>query len=95
MSDHAWLVRAGESMRYDWLHAWLSRRCRHTPLSSQNAMQTSYTDHEIRSFAVTEDGVAALHADRSGKLRRTASRNGDTYHDIDPVGIFMQLTTAA
>jgi hypothetical protein len=36
-----------------------------------------------------------MYAVHSGEFWRTASRNGDTYHDIDPVGIFMQLTTAA
>lgn len=62
-------------------------------------MQTSYTDHESRP-AVTVDG--ALYCEPAtarrplgrSSGRRKASRNGDTYHDIDPVGIFMQLTTA-
>jgi hypothetical protein len=65
VSDHAWLVRACESMRFDWSHAWLSQRSRHTPLSSQNAMQTSHTDHEIRASAVTEDGV--LHCTQTAR----------------------------
>lgn len=63
-------------------------------------MQTSYTDHESGPCAVTVDGALYCKSATARRPlgrssgRRKASRNGDTYHDIDPVGIFMQLTTA-
>lgn len=63
-------------------------------------MQTSYTDHESGRPAVTVDGALYCKSATARRPlgrssgRRKASRNGDTYHDIDPVGIFMQLTTA-
>lgn len=93
-------------MRYDWSHAALAVTVlplgtTHRRLHGLRCRPTSHPDHEShRPPAVTADG--ALYGEPAtarrplgrSSGRRKASRNGDTYHDIDPVGIFMQLTTA-
>jgi hypothetical protein len=80
-------------MRYDWLHAEsVTASPSHTALFTDcGAGFTDRSRDALFCFRGRQTTVMYLRS----PLWRTASRNGDTYHDIDPVGIFMQLTTAA